>query len=97
MTTWGDRKASEGADLHDYGNKDWAGLTRDYYRARWQRYFGSLDAELRSGIPAEPIDWFALGDAWNHQTRHNSDRPHGDAYAIAAGIAKSLNLVPSSP
>jgi hypothetical protein len=34
LTTWGERKASEGADLHDYGNKDWAGLTRDYYRVR---------------------------------------------------------------
>ena len=37
LTTWGDRKASEGADLHDYGNKDWAGLTRDYYLPRWKK------------------------------------------------------------
>jgi alpha-N-acetylglucosaminidase len=91
LTTWGDRKASEGADLHDYGNKDWAGLTRDYYRARWQTYFESLDAELRTGGPSAPIDWFAMGDAWNHSTRRYSDQPHGDAYAIAKRIAMSLN------
>jgi Alpha-N-acetylglucosaminidase (NAGLU) tim-barrel domain/Alpha-N-acetylglucosaminidase (NAGLU) C-terminal domain/Alpha-N-acetylglucosaminidase (NAGLU) N-terminal domain len=91
LTTWGDRKASEGADLHDYGNKDWAGLTRDYYRARWQTYFDSLDAELRTGSPGGPIDWFALGDAWNHGTQRYSDRPRGDAYAIAKRIAASLN------
>ena len=97
LTTWGDRKASEGAALHDYGNKDWAGLTHDYYRKRWRSFFDSLDAELRTGIRAEPIDWFALGDAWNHQTQHYADRPHGDAYAVAARIAKSLNLAPSSP
>jgi hypothetical protein len=36
--TWGDRKASEAASLHDYGNKDWSGLTGDYYRVRWQTY-----------------------------------------------------------
>jgi alpha-N-acetylglucosaminidase len=92
LTTWGDRKASEGADLHDYGNKDWAGLTRDYYRVRWQAYFESLDAELRTGSHGGPIDWFALGDAWNHGTRRYSDRPHGDAYAVAKRIAMSLNL-----
>lgn len=92
LTTWGDRKASEGADLHDYGNKDWAGLTRDYYRARWQKFFASLDAELRTGIQGKPIDWFALGDAWNHSTQLYSDRPHGDAYIVAKRIADSLAL-----
>ncbi|MGA2709353.1 MAG: alpha-N-acetylglucosaminidase [Steroidobacteraceae bacterium] len=92
LTTWGDRKASEGADLHDYGNKDWAGLTRDYYRARWQAYFESLDAELRSGPHGGSIDWFALGDAWSHGTEAYSDRPHGDAYAIARRIASALKL-----
>lgn len=92
LTTWGDRKASEGADLHDYGNKDWAGLTRDYYRERWRIYFESLDAELRTGRHGAPIDWFALGDAWNHGRQTYTDRPQGDAYAIAKRIAMSLNL-----
>jgi alpha-N-acetylglucosaminidase len=97
LTTWGDRKASEGAELHDYGNKDWAGLTRDYYRARWQKYFESLDAELRTGSPGAPIDWFALGDAWNHSTRPYSDQPHGDAYTIAKRIEIALNLEAPPP
>src|SRR3984957_14967877 len=91
LTAWGDRRASQAADLHDYGNKDWAGLTRDYYRARWQTYFASLSAELRSGSPAVPIDWNALGDAWNHSKKRYSDRPHGDAYGIAKRIAMALD------
>jgi alpha-N-acetylglucosaminidase len=90
LTTWGDRKASEGADLHDYGNKDWAGLTRDYYRRRWQTYFASLEAELRTGISSKPIDWFELGDAWNRDSQPYPSRPHGDSYVIATEIAKSL-------
>ena len=90
LTTWGDRKASEGADLHDYGNKDWAGLTRDYYRVRWQSYFDSLDAELRTGSHGGSIDWFARGDAWNRGTQTYSDRPQGDPYTIAKRIAMSL-------
>ena len=91
LTTWGDRKASEGADLHDYGNKDWAGLTRGYYRVRWQAFFASLDAELTTGIRGKPIDWFAMGDAWNHDSHSYPSRPHGDPYGIATRIAKSLN------
>ncbi|GLQ47912.1 alpha-N-acetylglucosaminidase [Dyella lipolytica] len=92
LTTWGDRKASESADLHDYGNKDWAGLTHDYYRLRWQTYFRALGDELRTGLPAKPIDWFALGDAWNRGTQHYSDRPVGDTYAIATRVAEALHL-----
>jgi alpha-N-acetylglucosaminidase len=97
LTTWGDRKASEGAELHDYGNKDWAGLTRDYYRVRWQTYFASLHAELRTARHGNPIDWFALGDAWNHSARRYSDRPQGDAYVIAMRIEKTLNFESPRP
>jgi alpha-N-acetylglucosaminidase len=92
LTTWGDRNASEGADLHDYGNKDWAGLTHDYYRVRWHRYFASLDAELSTGVRGEPVDWFELGDAWNRDSHPYPSRPHGDAYVIATRIARTLNL-----
>ena len=94
LTTWGDRKASEDAKLHDYGNRDWAGLTRDYYRARWERYFRSLDEALRTGGPPERIDWFAMGEAWNRGTQRYSDRPHGDPYAVAQRVAKELGLNP---
>jgi alpha-N-acetylglucosaminidase len=92
LTTWGDRKASEGAELHDYGNKDWAGLTHDYYRVRWQTYFASLDAELSTGVSSKTVDWFGLGDAWNHDSHAYPSRPHGDSYVIARHIARSLNL-----
>jgi alpha-N-acetylglucosaminidase len=90
LTTWGDRKASQDADLHDYGNKDWAGLTKDYYRNRWKLYFAALDSELLTGIKAKPIDWFALGDDWNHGTQIYPTQPQGDSYRIAARVAKTL-------
>ncbi|GGA24683.1 alpha-N-acetylglucosaminidase [Dyella nitratireducens] len=90
MTTWGDRKASEGASLHDYGNKDWAGLTRDYYRLRWQTYFQSLDEALRTGKPPKAINWFAMGDKWNRSAHVYGDKPVGDAYDVATRVAKAL-------
>ena len=92
LTTWGDRKASEGASLHDYGNKDWAGLTRDYYRLRWETYFHALDESLRTGKPVAAIDWFAMGDAWNHGTQRYPGQPSGDAYAAAALVAQMLRI-----
>jgi len=90
LTIWGDRRASAEAGLHDYGNRDWAGLTRDYYRLRWQRYFQSLDESLRTGAAPRPIDWFALGDAWSHGTGRYSDRPTGDSYALAGEVARVM-------
>lgn len=94
LTTWGDRHASEDAHLHDYGNKDWAGLTRDYYRLRWQTYFRTLDDALRTDAPPKSIDWFAMGDAWNHGTQRYADEPSGDAYAAAVHVARALKLIP---
>ena len=90
LTVWGDREASEAAGLHDYGNKDWAGLTRGYYRLRWQKYFDALDASLRTGTAPTPIDWFALGDAWSHGAQRYSSRPVGDPHALAAKVARVL-------
>jgi alpha-N-acetylglucosaminidase len=97
LTTWGDRHASDVAHLHDYGNRDWAGLTRDYYRVRWATYFRSLDEELRTGQPAAAIDWFAAGEAWNRGTQHYPDQPQGDPYAVARKIAEALGLFPAAP
>jgi alpha-N-acetylglucosaminidase len=92
LTTWGERKAGEGAELHDYGNKDWAGLTRDYYMKRWKVYFAALDDELRTGVAAKPIDWFALGEEWNRGKQRYATRPQGDCYALAAETAQTLGL-----
>ena len=79
--------------MHDYGNKDWAGLTRDYYMKRWKVYFSALDDELRTNVPAKPIDWFALGEEWNRGKQRYTTRPQGDAYALATETAKTLGLI----
>jgi len=90
LTIWGDRQASDQGALHDYGNRDWAGLTRGYYRMRWRRYFDALDESLRTGAAPKPIDWYSLGAQWSHGTEHYSDRPAGDAYALATRVASLM-------
>ncbi len=93
LTTWGDRTAS--ADLHEYGNRDWAGLVRSYYAPRWKLYFDSLDRALATGTQPKPIDWYAFGDAWNRSRESFSPEPTGDTYAASLAIARSLHLQPT--
>ena len=94
LTTWGNRKASQVGNLHEYGNKDWAGLTRDYYLPRWQMYFRSLSESLDTGQPPKEIDWYAFGDRWNNETKTYTPAPEGSAYDAATSIARELKLAP---
>lgn len=92
LTTWGNRTASE-AGLHDYGNKDWAGLTRDYYRRRWEIYFAALERALKEGKPPAPIDWFLFGEKWNRGRQIYTSKPQGDSWSVAHRIAEQLGIV----
>jgi alpha-N-acetylglucosaminidase len=94
LTTWGDRKASE-FGLHEYGNRDWAGMTRDYYMPRWQLYFDSLSNSLATGEAPKSIDWYAFGDRWNHSRTVYRATPQGDSYTAAIAIARTLHLLPN--
>ena len=76
LTTWGDRHASE-YGLHEYANRDWAGLTADYYRPRWKMYFDSLLVSMDTKTAPKAIDWYAYGDAWNRKTNGYTAVPVG--------------------
>jgi len=93
LTTWGDRVASE--DLHEYGNRDWAGLVGSYYAPRWKLYFETLESSLETGTKPVPIDWYEFGDKWNRSTERFSETPTGDTYAASLAIARALHLEPS--
>jgi alpha-N-acetylglucosaminidase len=93
LTTWGDRKASE-FGLHEYANRDWAGLTGEYYMPRWKMYFDSLRASLDTKTAPKPIDWYAYGDAWNRKTNSYTTVPVGQTYDAAMKIAEDLNIAP---
>ncbi len=96
LTTWGDRRASE-AGLHEYANRDYAGLTSDYYAPRWKLYFQSLLLSLDAQSPPKPIDWYAFGDAFNRKTNPYTAVPLGQPYPAAEAIAEDLHLAPRTP
>jgi alpha-N-acetylglucosaminidase len=51
ITTWG------GPSLSEYASKVWSGLTREYYRARWEQFFNGLAA-------GKPVDVKAWEESW---------------------------------
>lgn len=70
ITTWGAiRQANEGG-LRDYSNKQWAGLTHDFYRPRWEKWIALRRAELTGGQKdrrsekEQAEDWFHMEWKW---------------------------------
>ncbi|MER7461546.1 alpha-N-acetylglucosaminidase [Streptomyces sp. NPDC097981] len=93
LSVWGRRSTSEGGFLHDYANREWAGLIGELYAPRWAAYFETLEESLvRRAAPRE-IDWHAFEDDWARRTtRHPSgaNGPKGDPYTLATSIAAAL-------
>jgi alpha-N-acetylglucosaminidase len=93
LTTWGDRHASE-AGLHEYANRDYAGLISTYYAPRWKLYFESLLIALDTQTTPQAIDWYAFGDQWNRKQTTYPATATGNSYAAAMAIAIDLDLAP---
>ncbi len=69
ITTWGAYNQSEIGQLHDYSNRQWAGLVGDFYKPRWEKWIEN-SLEKLNGEPAdegEPFEW-----EWNWVRNGNS-------------------------
>jgi len=91
ITVWG------GPELFDYASKMWSGLVRDFYEARWRRYFELLRAMPPGGVvrPEELADW---ENAWTKQTTLIPpvvlDNPPGAARAMIVEAGRESALTP---
>ena len=90
LTVWGPRKAADDNGLRDYANREWAGLMSGLYLPRWQRFFATLEAALRSGEKPETIDWFAMEDTWARARDAHPTQPAGSSDAVAREVAALL-------
>jgi alpha-N-acetylglucosaminidase len=89
LTVWGTREGAE-AGLHDYANREWAGLVGGLYRLRWSTYFTELRGALREGRTPKEIDWFTLEDRWTRAPGQLATRPTGDTYTVATRVRERL-------
>ncbi|GAA2443062.1 alpha-N-acetylglucosaminidase TIM-barrel domain-containing protein [Streptomyces macrosporus] len=94
LTVWDGRATSDGGRLHDYANRDWHGLTSDFYLPRWRRWLDELDAALAAGREPEPVDWYAVEESWTRERKEYPLRPVGDPYATALRVRDALARAP---
>nr|WP_307727976.1 alpha-N-acetylglucosaminidase C-terminal domain-containing protein [Massilia terrae] len=90
ITHWGERSGADKGQLHDYANRELAGLVGTLYRARWQRYFASLEKALADGGAPEVIDWFAMEQDWSRRQKTYPVTPTGDPGRVAAEVVAHL-------
>jgi alpha-N-acetylglucosaminidase len=87
ITLWGPRDSV----LHEYAQKQWAGMLRGFYGPRWAMFVERLDAALAAGQPFDADrferDVRAWEDRWTHQRGSAAGaypaEPRGDAVAVS--------------
>ena len=63
ITVYGERPLSETVRLYDYAHREWSGIMKDLYKARFEKYFSEL--QMLTDKNAEPqIDWYDFDYAW---------------------------------
>lgn len=69
VTTWGTEQAAD-AGLRDYSNRQWQGLTGDFYYQRWATWIQALKSAAATGQKQDAIKvhWFPLEYRWVNQT-----------------------------
>ena len=93
ITTWGASANANGGGLHDYSNREWGGLMKDYYYPRWKTFFDKVKAGTTTPSATE---FFNMEWAWattNAATQPYPSTPQGDPVAVAREVfAKYFTL-----
>ena len=90
LTVWGNRSGADQGGLHDYANRQLAGLVSGLYAPRWRRYFATLERSLATGKPPERIDWFAMEHAWAVSRAAEPTVAQGDPWRLASAVVQRL-------
>jgi len=88
ITTWG----RKGQELNDYASRNWAGLTKTYYRERWKMFIDQVINAVKSNRPFdekgfhEKVTSFEVN--WTKKTHGYSSVTTGNTAAIASKLVK---------
>jgi len=89
ITTW----HKGGGDLNDYSNRQWNGLMKSYYLARWEEFIARLDNSLANGTAFNQDDFTAwcarFAQNWvdNDQEKYATE-PQPDAVKTATALIR---------
>ncbi|KAH7431001.1 hypothetical protein KP509_08G024500 [Ceratopteris richardii] len=90
ITMWFDNTEKLPSQLHDYANKYWSGLIRDYYLPRMALYFDLLEDSLTPNVSFPFVEWrkrwISLTNTWQTSTNQYSTTAIGDTIWIANSL-----------
>eukprot|EP01018_Ginkgo_biloba_P022651 Gb_23620 [translate_table: standard] len=92
ITMWFDNTELEPSLLHDYANKYWSGLLRDYYLPRASIYFDHLlecmEANKDFPFVTWRKNWITLTNSWQDSSDLYSVKAEGNALNISRALFK---------
>ena len=102
ITTWGSIDQANSGGLIDYSNRQWAGLTNDYYKMRWEKWIAERKKELagESFVNYSNADWFEMEWAWARSNNEYPTEPNGmDLRALGEEILETYSVtnIPKDP
>ncbi len=63
VTLWGDKES----ELHEYSNRQWAGLIKGFYKPRWEKFFVYMKQKMINGDRMETTDFEKSIKEWEWQ------------------------------
>lgn len=80
ITVWGNEGVSK--ELHEYANREWAGMVGGLYKSRWRAFIEVMKERLQ-GIESPLPDYYAMEADWIRKTDIYPGQPGGDPVAVA--------------
>lgn len=97
---WFDNTEEEASLLHDYGNKYWSGLLRDYYGPRAAIYFKYLQESLQKGsgfdLDSWRREWVKLTNDWQKSRKTFPVKAIGNALNTSSWLYDKHLLDPET-
>ena len=90
ISVWGPREAAEKGGLKDYSNRMWAGLLKDFYYPRWEKFFQSLEDGDKDECS---VDWFRTDSLWSRKTSGPVDSLTVMTYNLRFGELASMKQI----
>ena len=87
ITYWGPDDPT--TKVHDYANKEWAGMLATYYLPRWRAFFSGLKASIETGNPPT-INFFEMEKRWANTPQPINTTPQGDAVSMAKRVLQTI-------
>ncbi len=88
ITVWGE----PGRQLTDYANRSLAGLTKTYYRGRWEMFIEAVEQSLQKNVPFDSAAFVkkvtAFEELWTKGREKYISKPTGDCMGVSSMLLK---------